>query len=982
MLTLLGCTTGGEDWIDIHRLVSETGSIPAGMLVFFIVFFTLAVYNIVMTSFIDRAVKSTRPTMAENLERKQAEDQIFAVQLYQMLFEVDWDGDGAPLPTCCVKIRGHISIDEFREAMGSENQLAAFLKFHGLDIKDCTTFFAMLSPSATSVSFLDFVQACCRMRGSASSMDVSLVSFEVKLLLQRQRQLQGELQKQFRDLASRFPPAGPPVDGNHGSVGNLDFGDLRAVRNFGPTPRGSQQSILNLSDAGTGACLGSPDLAEVDDNIGRKGADTVEGHGADPKAKDLQDFLHGITFTARAKAKAKAKAKAVAGAEAIADSSALAPLEPADTAQPTMQEAIGRLLQESALTGQAKAKAKAKSKAKAKAKAKSEAVPHTPSTEEILHMLQGFGLPTVRAPETLCSPEASRRPRRWHLAGIAHLTHLDMVEQCPALLCARARLVRSFADILRAKEAGSDLEDFAAKVRSVKERHKHQVKRLTVGMKDLKRLKMEAGESESEAVEDIDTFLDRFVLSRIGIEMLNSQYLALFTKNKGIADPNCDPCAVARKAAQVARRLATQEFEPSLLPEVQVTYHGLRDVRTIPLVPSYLMYILLELLKNSFRAVAEHHKTTKSADTPVVPIVIRVASDETQIVLDIFDRGGGIPFVQQQKIWSYMYSTRRTPPCTCRTLPPGVESDEEATPLAGFGVGLPLSRLYAECPGDAGGQMVTLMAAAALLWLWSTAWYPLERFPHSKHRRSFGLRDSGTSNSLLEKLRPCLFAEIHRCLHVAILCLAPILEGARWAFVERPWVGAGGLVCMALVATMAFKAHEFLSGPNARDWEYELLACSDPAPVPDASLKEILGKWQTKARIAATGFLWVADVFSDVCVAVTYCRNGLFVFGGLLVITFGSGVVGFLHARAGSWRSSKTKSTSASGATARALGAPSLHLASATVQPVKVAYTSFMQGEETSCCVRKCWRILLKVCRAQYCRLRPSPWRGHHEKAT
>lgn len=365
MLTLLGCTTGGEDWIDIHRLVSETGSIPAGMLVFFIVFFTLAVYNIVMTSFIDRAVKSTRPTMAENLERKQAEDQIFAVQLYQMLFEVDWDGDG------------HISIDEFREAMGSENQLAAFLKFHGLDIKDCATFFAMLSPSATSVSFLDFVQACCRMRGSASSMDVSLVSFEVKLLLQRQRQLQGELQKQFRELASRFPHTGPPAEGKHGSLANLE----RAVQNSGPTPRGSQQSRPNLSDAGTGACLGSPDLADIDDN-GREGADAAEGHGADPKAKDLQDFLHGISFTARAKA--KAKAKAVAGAEAIADNSALAPLEPTDTAPPpTMQEAIGRLLQESALTGQAKAKAKAKSKAKAKAKAKSEAMPHPPSTEEI-----------------------------------------------------------------------------------------------------------------------------------------------------------------------------------------------------------------------------------------------------------------------------------------------------------------------------------------------------------------------------------------------------------------------------------------------------------------------------------------------------------------------------------------------------------------------------------------------------------------------
>ena len=49
-----------------------------------------------------------------------------------------------------------------------------------------------------------------------------------------------------------------------------------------------------------------------------------------------------------------------------------------------------------------------------------------------------------------------------------------------------------------------------------------------------------------------------FVLSRIGIEMLNSQclrfkkkmtmtdvawrYLSLFTQSRGIADPNCDPC--------------------------------------------------------------------------------------------------------------------------------------------------------------------------------------------------------------------------------------------------------------------------------------------------------------------------------------------------------------------------------------------------------------------------------------------------------
>lgn len=76
------------------------------------------------------------------------------------------------------------------------------------------------------------------------------------------------------------------------------------------------------------------------------------------------------------------------------------------------------------------------------------------------------------------------------------------------------------------------------------------------------------------------------------------------------------------------------------------------------------------------------------------PIVIRVASDDSQVVVDIFDRGGGIPFELQQKVWSYMYSTRRG------TRGAIDRKDSEATPLAGFGVGLPLSRLYAEPLGS------------------------------------------------------------------------------------------------------------------------------------------------------------------------------------------------------------------------------------------------------------------------------------------
>eukprot|EP00438_Fugacium_kawagutii_P032507 Skav233907 [mRNA] locus=scaffold435:390654:407696:+ [translate_table: standard] len=202
--------------------------------------------------------------------------------------------------------------------------------------------------------------------------------------------------------------------------------------------------------------------------------------------------------------------------------------------------------------------------------------------------------------------------------------------------------VRSFKEVLEA--ADTSMEAFADVVRTVKERHKHQVKRLTVGMKDLKSLRMQAGASEAEVIEEIDKFLDRFVLSRIGIEMLNSQYLSMFSQNSGIADPHCDPCA--------------------------------------------------------------------NASEEVPPIVIRVASDDSQVVPGALETGTVVPpdctvasLRLQEKVWSYMYSTRRTATASFPGSPTTVPSDvaeapsggKFATPLAGFGVGLPLSRLYAEC---------------------------------------------------------------------------------------------------------------------------------------------------------------------------------------------------------------------------------------------------------------------------------------------
>lgn len=98
-------------------------------------------------------------------------------------------------------------------------------------------------------------------------------------------------------------------------------------------------------------------------------------------------------------------------------------------------------------------------------------------------------------------------------------------------------------------------------------------------------------------------------------------------------------------------------------------------------VPSHLYHMLFELFKNSMRAVMEYHCT---ADT-YPPIEITIIRGREDVSLKMSDRGGGIPRSQTDQLFKYMYSTAPQPS----------KSDSHTVPLAGYGYGLPLSRLYA-----------------------------------------------------------------------------------------------------------------------------------------------------------------------------------------------------------------------------------------------------------------------------------------------
>ena len=97
-----------------------------------------------------------------------------------------------------------------------------------------------------------------------------------------------------------------------------------------------------------------------------------------------------------------------------------------------------------------------------------------------------------------------------------------------------------------------------------------------------------------------------------------------------------------------------------------------------------------------------------------------IAHGEHDITIKVSDEGGGIPFEETQRMWSYARTTAGALPpdeqkdpetkvkkTRWRTPSTELMQDPRAVPLAGYGCGLPLSRLYTKYFG--GGLQVISM---------------------------------------------------------------------------------------------------------------------------------------------------------------------------------------------------------------------------------------------------------------------------------
>ncbi|KAF3456456.1 hypothetical protein FNV43_RR01106 [Rhamnella rubrinervis] len=257
----------------------------------------------------------------------------------------------------------------------------------------------------------------------------------------------------------------------------------------------------------------------------------------------------------------------------------------------------------------------------------------------------------------------------------------------PAVLKVRDWYLDSFRDLrsFPGIKDTNDEKEFTQMIKAIKVRHNNVVPMMALGVQQLKK-----GMDPKIVYEDLDEihqFLDRFYMSRIGIRMLIGQHVELHNPNPprhciGYIHTKMSPMEVARNASEDARAICLREYGSA--PDVNI--YGDPDF-TFPYVPTHLHLMVFELVKNSLRAVQERFM---DSDKIAPPVRIIVADGIEDVTIKVSDEGGGIPRSGLPKIFTYLYSTARNPLDEHSDL-----GTADAVTMAGYGYGLPISRLYA-----------------------------------------------------------------------------------------------------------------------------------------------------------------------------------------------------------------------------------------------------------------------------------------------
>ncbi|KAJ7093069.1 histidine kinase-like ATPase [Mycena epipterygia] len=231
----------------------------------------------------------------------------------------------------------------------------------------------------------------------------------------------------------------------------------------------------------------------------------------------------------------------------------------------------------------------------------------------------------------------------------------------------------------------------------------------------------------------VSNFLDGAIRNRISVRLIAEQHIAIShaleaashkeVGNIGVVNMQCSPSQMIRMCESYVAELCSATLGAS--PSIVIDGH---PDATFAYVPVHLEYILTEILKNSFRATVEYHKTHQRVLPPVRITLSPPRPGSTGAVhsnffsIRIRDEGGGVSPSNMARIFSYAFTTAKSDAehdmdggggpyaaqhvgglanigggdtnlfseITSKGLQTGMGT------IAGLGYGLPMSKLYAK----------------------------------------------------------------------------------------------------------------------------------------------------------------------------------------------------------------------------------------------------------------------------------------------
>uniref|UniRef100_A0A665WSY7 Protein-serine/threonine kinase n=1 Tax=Echeneis naucrates TaxID=173247 RepID=A0A665WSY7_ECHNA len=294
----------------------------------------------------------------------------------------------------------------------------------------------------------------------------------------------------------------------------------------------------------------------------------------------------------------------------------------------------------------------------------------------------------------------------------------DNLLRTPSVRLVQSWYMQSLQEILEFKTKNANDEkvtyDFTDAVIKIRNRHNDVIPTMAQGVVEYK----ETYGTDPVVSQNVQYFLDRFYMSRISMRMLLNQHNTQPINSKiGSIDPHCRVSEVIRDAYENARNLCDRYYMNS--PELILEEFNVEEQDkpiTVVYVPSHLYHMVFELFKNAMRATMELY-----GDAMEYPAIhTQVALGTEDLTVKVSDRGGGVPLRKIDRLFTYTYSTAPRPSL----------DGSQAAPLAGYGHGLPISRLYARYfQGDLKLYSLEGYGTDAVIYIRALSTESIERLP-------------------------------------------------------------------------------------------------------------------------------------------------------------------------------------------------------------------------------------------------------------